>query len=275
MITPESTLRLSPIGVVRSPFAEKASAPRQPRGAPEARGTIELFPGRHYEDAVTDLECWDYIWILSWFHLNEGWRPRVLPPRSDGKRGVFATRSPHRPNPLGLSVARLERVDGLELHIAEIDLLDGTPVLDLKPYVAWADAIPDAGQGWLADPEVAGGEADGASRPADPRGSFEVEWELSALEQLRWLRDEHGVELEAPITRALALGPTPHAYRRIRPDGDAMRLAIKAWRARFRVEDRRVRVLEIQSGYRPKQLHGDPDPALDVHRAFVERFGWP
>ena len=85
--------------------------------------------------------------MLFWFDRNEGWRPKVLPPRSrSGRKGVFATRSPHRPNPLGLSAVRLERVDGLTLHVSDVDMLDGTPVLDIKPYVAYTDAIADAGQ---------------------------------------------------------------------------------------------------------------------------------
>src|SRR6185295_10704904 len=83
--------------------------------------------------------------------------PKVLPPRSvTGRKGVFATRSPHRPNPIGLSVVRLERIEGLTLHILDSDMLDGTPVLDIKPYVAYTDSHPDAGNGWLddAEPEV-------------------------------------------------------------------------------------------------------------------------
>ena len=76
------------------------------------------------------------IWVLFWFHLNEGWRPKVQPPRSTtGRKGLFSTRSPHRPNPLGLSALRLERVEGLTVHVRGADLVDGTPVLDIKPYM--------------------------------------------------------------------------------------------------------------------------------------------
>ena len=115
--------------------------------------------------------------------------------------GVFATRSPHRPNPIGMSVARIVRVEGLIVHVRDLDVLDGTPVLDLKPYVAYADAHPDAKAGWL---EV-----------NDPRDAWEVTFSPEAIEQLAWLR-ERGVDLRAPIASALALGPQPHAYRRIR-----------------------------------------------------------
>jgi tRNA-Thr(GGU) m(6)t(6)A37 methyltransferase TsaA len=250
-----------PIGVVRSPFAERAAAPRQ---APVGAGAgvparIELFPGHGYEDALSGLDAWEYAWVLFVFHRNvedqRGWRPKILPPRATEKHGVFATRSPHRPNPIGLSAVRIERVDGLVVHVRDVDLLDGTPVLDLKPYVAYADARPDAGGGWLV--------------AADPRGGWTVEFADGALAQLAWLR-EHGVDLRASIEAALALGPQPHAYRRIRKHGTGMRLAIKDWRADFDVRDRALVVQRLASGYRPAQLASDE--GLSLHRAFVEKF---
>src|SRR5882724_5480274 len=131
-------LTLDPIGFLRSPLATKVQAARQPRAAAGAPARIELLPGYNFEHALEDLAHWELIWVIFWFHLNTGWRPKVLPPRSTtGRKGVFATRSPHRPNPIGMSVVRLEKVDGLILHIRDADMLDGTPVLDLKPYVAY------------------------------------------------------------------------------------------------------------------------------------------
>lgn len=127
-------LTLDPIGFLRGPLATKVQAARQPRAAAGTPARIELLPGRNFEHALEDLAHWELIWVIFWFHLNPGWRPKVLPPRSTtGRKGVFATRSPHRPNPIGMSVVRLERVDGLILHIRDADMLDGTPVLDLKP----------------------------------------------------------------------------------------------------------------------------------------------
>jgi tRNA-Thr(GGU) m(6)t(6)A37 methyltransferase TsaA len=130
-----------PIGYVRSPFREKADAPRQATLA-DVTGTIELLP--EYVDGLSDLEGFDRIWVLFWFDRAEGWKPKVLPPRSTEKRGVFATRSPHRPNPIGASAIRLDRIEGNVLHVRDLDILDGTPVIDLKPYIAYADAFPDA-----------------------------------------------------------------------------------------------------------------------------------
>jgi tRNA-Thr(GGU) m(6)t(6)A37 methyltransferase TsaA len=265
----------SAIGFVRSPFVDRASAPRQPSAslatAPPA-GRIELLPGCGYEDALDGLAQWTFLWIVFVFHKNveqaRGWRPKVQPPRSATKRGVFATRSPHRPNHIGLSAVKIDRVEGLTIHVSHIDLLDGTPVLDLKPYVPYADAHPDGREGWLAAP--------------DPIAPWTVAFAPAAQAQLAWLRD-HGVDLRPAIEAALALGPQPHAYRRIRPRGDGLRLALKEWRADFRVgpgesaaaeasaaDARRILVTTISSGYRVRQLADDPSLAL--HRAFSGRF---
>ena len=245
-----------PIGFVRSPFRERAEAPRQASAARDARGTIELLPGRDFEHALSDLELWPYLWVIFWFHLNEGWRPKVLPPRSAKRRGVFATRAPYRPNPLGLSVVKLEKVEGLVLHVSALDMLDATPVLDLKPYVPYADALTDAQGGWL-------------ETGLDPQPGFEVEIAETAARELAYLRDSWHIELESSIRRVLALGPQQHAYRRIRRVGDEFVLAVKDFRARFTVDGQRIVVHAITSGYRPRELATNPAPELDAHRAFV------
>ena len=194
----------------------------------------------------------------------------MLPPRSAGKRrGVFSTRSPHRPNPIGLSVVRLEEVAGLSIHVRDVDMIDGTPVLDLKPYVPYADAFPGARTGWLEP--LAPGDA-GEAVPRDPEPGFEVRWAPLAAEQAAWLREAHGVDLREPVERVLSLGPQPHPYRRIKPEGDGFRLAVKDWRVRFRVEGRVVTVGAIHSGYRPAELAAPATPEVAVQRAFVERF---
>jgi tRNA-Thr(GGU) m(6)t(6)A37 methyltransferase TsaA len=257
----DDALLLRPIGVIRSPFTDRVSAPRQPYVAADAEGTIELYAGHDFEDALADLERWSHVWVLYWFHLNEGWRPKVLPPRSDEKRGVFSTRSPHRPNPIGLSPMKLLRIEGRVLFVRGVDVVDGTPVLDLKPYVPFADIVADASTGWIG---------------TDPDPAYAVRWEPLAQEQAEWLRAAHGVELTASIEKQLALGPRPHAYRRIREVEDGRRvLSVHDWRVRFRIEERAAIVERLSSGYRASQLFGEraTDRKLDVHRAFAERFG--
>jgi tRNA-Thr(GGU) m(6)t(6)A37 methyltransferase TsaA len=261
-----SPYSFDPIGVVRSPFAERGDAPRQATIAPGATGRIELYAGRGFEDALEGLADWDYVWVIFVFHRNveegRGWRPKVLPPRSDAKRGLFSTRSPHRPNPIGLSAVRIERVEGLVVHVRELDVLDGSPVLDLKPYVAYADARPDARAGWLETRDAAG----------DPGAVWKVDFTAPALEELAWLRAQ-GVELQPRIEASLALGPRPHAYRRIRPHGAGMRLALKEWRVDFAVDEHRIVVSSVCSGYREKELVTNVAPEL--HRSFTARFPRP
>jgi tRNA-Thr(GGU) m(6)t(6)A37 methyltransferase TsaA len=224
--------------------------------------TIELFPGRSLEHALEDIETWERIWVVFVFDRAEGWRPKVLPPRSTKRRGVLATRSPHRPNPIGLSSVRLVGVEGLTLRIRDVDILDGTPVLDLKPYVPYADAFPDAGSGWL-------------EQIADPIPPTVVRWDDAARAQSTWLA-ERGVALKGPVDRALALGPEPNAYRRIRrvsAETDERELAVKEWRVRFRAAEDGIVVLSIHSGYRPRELATEDSPAIDLARAFAAAFG--
>lgn len=265
-----SSLVLAPIGIVRSPLASKVEAARQPRAAAGTRGTIELFPGRHFEHALEDLAGWDYVWVIYWFHLNPSWRPKVLPPRSrSGRKGVFATRSPHRPNPVGLSAVRLERVDGLVLHVSDLDMVDGTPVLDIKPYVAYTDAHPGAANGWLDEAATPG-------QPADPGATYRVALTPLAARQAEWIEARTGLPIRERTEKALALGPQPHPYRRIKREAGGLRLAVQDWRVRFSVDGRDVQVTAIESGYRAAQL-ARPDatagPALATHREYVA--AWP
>lgn len=260
-------LLLRPIGVVRSALGTRVEAARQPAAAPDEAARIELHAGHHFEHALEDLAGWEYIWVLFWFHLNSGWRPKVLPPRSNsGRKGVFATRAPHRPNPLGLSAVRLERVEGLVLHIRGGDMLDGTPVLDIKPYVPYTDAHPQAGSGWLAETAVA---------PADPLPAWTVGFTPLAEEQLAWVEQHAGLALRERITATLMLGPQPHPYRRIRRQGDGLVLAVKAWRIHGSVEGHHVEVRRLATGYRPAELRapGAAEGVRAIHRAFLAR--WP
>ena len=144
------------IGYVRSPYKERFGTPRQPPVTEQTLedraldASIELIPGRNFEQALKDLEGFYYIWVLAWLHLNDGWNTQVIPPRGPKlKRGLFATRAPHRPSPIGLSALKLLDIEGRTLKVRGVDLLDGTPVLDIKPYVPYTDAFPNAKAGWL------------------------------------------------------------------------------------------------------------------------------
>jgi len=230
-------------------------------------------PDARYEHALRDLDCWSHIWVLFWFDRNPSFRPTVLPPRSTQKRGLFATRAPYRPNPIGLSVVQLERIDGRVLHVRGLDLLDQTPVLDLKPYVPYTDSVPDAGHGWLES-----APAGALASATDPGPRYQVNFSERAQEQLAWLAEHSDLPLRTLAEDVLADGPAPHPYRRIRDLGDCFRLGIKDFRLRFVVDGEQVQVLEIATGYRQRTLDdalaiATESTPLTVHRAFVARFG--
>ena len=156
----DSTPAFTPIGIVHSCFGEKFGIPRQPGLIEAAHATLEILPPYDRDEAFAGLETFSHIWVVFLFHaIPQGkWRPSVRPPRLGGNRrvGLFATRSGFRPNPIGISVVRLagigRRQGKLQLALQGVDLLDQTPVLDIKPYLPYADAIPDALGGFAAEP---------------------------------------------------------------------------------------------------------------------------
>ena len=161
-----------PIGILRSPYSRRIDAPHQAtvvegtETGQAASATLELAEWLD-EQVLKDLQGFERIWLIFSFHLSEGWKNTVKPPRGGPKRGVLATRSPHRPNSIGLSAVELVRIDGRTVHLRGVDLLDGTPVLDIKPYVPYADAFPDAKAGWIdeLDGTLGRSSAPGPKRP--------------------------------------------------------------------------------------------------------------
>jgi tRNA (adenine37-N6)-methyltransferase len=142
-----AAVALTPIGVVRTPFADHAGMPIQTVAAQGVRGTIELDPA--YEPGLADLGGFTHLHLITYLHRTGAPSLRVTPYLDTSERGIFATRSPRRPNAIGLSLVRLVAIEGAVLHIEEVDLLDGTPLLDIKPYVPPFDDRPGARYGWF------------------------------------------------------------------------------------------------------------------------------
>jgi tRNA-Thr(GGU) m(6)t(6)A37 methyltransferase TsaA len=140
-------MKIEPIGVVHSPFKQSAGTPIQPAFAQGAEGTIEVFP--KFTEALSDLEGFERIWLLCWLDRASEYRLKVKPYLDRQRRGLFATRAPSRPNPIGLSCVRLLSVEGNTVQVADIDILDGTPLLDIKPYVKKFDYFDVQRNGWL------------------------------------------------------------------------------------------------------------------------------
>ena len=154
-----ATLSLQPVAVIHTPYKEKFAVPRQPDLVQDGVGIVELLPPYNVPEAVRGLEAFSHLWLIFQFdQVEQGkWQPTVRPPRLGGNQrvGVFASRATHRPNPLGLSKVALRRIECADgkvlLHLGAVDLVDGTPIFDIKPYIAYSDSQPDALSGFAQD----------------------------------------------------------------------------------------------------------------------------
>lgn len=254
----DGTRSFEPIGYFESSAKYPYDVPRQGAVSRGAVGVIRLVAGKGYEEGLCDLSGFSHIWVLYVFHRNEGWRPKVRPPRHvDRKVGVFASRSPYRPNPLGISAVRLEGISGLEVWISHHDLLSGTPILDIKPYLSYADSFPEASLGWTGE-----GGCDVLEVVFLPRCEVELSW-----------LESHGVDcIRQFIVTQLEYEPmNGELHRLVSIDGEVA-LAYRTWRALFQVSGRQVLVREIRSGYDEWELSSSEDKYKDkeLHRQFRE-----
>lgn len=187
---------VSPIGFIRTPFADKFGIPRQPSLAPHATGSLKLLAPYNHADCVRGLEQFSHVWLSFIFHEVAGqWSNMVRPPRLGGneKVGVFASRSPFRPNSLGLSLVQLTNIDtqhGVTLHFSGLDLVDQTPIIDIKPYIPFVESQANAKAGFVSGPPP----------------QLKVEFSPLALSQLEKLPEAHLYEL---ISEVLAQDPRP------------------------------------------------------------------
>jgi tRNA-Thr(GGU) m(6)t(6)A37 methyltransferase TsaA len=140
-------IEYTPIGIIHSPFTEPEGMPIQPAGAKGIKATVEVF--KAFKRGLKDLDGFSHIILLYHFHHSQGFSLHIVPFMDSKPRGLFATRAPKRPNPIGLSVVRLEKIEDSVLHIRDVDILDGTPLLDIKPYVPKFDAPMKVRIGWL------------------------------------------------------------------------------------------------------------------------------
>ncbi|EPA3720434.1 tRNA (N6-threonylcarbamoyladenosine(37)-N6)-methyltransferase TrmO [Klebsiella aerogenes] len=221
-----SAFQFAQIGVIRSPYKEKFAIPRQPGLVEHGGGELHLLAPYNQVDAVRGLENFSHLWVLFVFHqtMAGGWRPTVRPPRLGGNAhmGVFATRSTFRPNPIGMSLVELKGVrcqkDQVILELGSLDLVDGTPVVDIKPYLPFAEALPDASASYAQQAPLAGMNV-----------SFtpEIEAQLLTLEK----RYPH---IKAFIREVLAQDPRP-AYRKEEEAGKTYAVWLLDFNVRWRV----------------------------------------
>jgi tRNA-Thr(GGU) m(6)t(6)A37 methyltransferase TsaA len=215
-------MKIEPIGVLRTCFGEKFAVPRQPGLCPSAWGKLFFHEAYRGEDFLRGIDGFSHVWLIFGFHetLDRGWSPTVRPPRLGGNQrvGVFASRSTHRPNGLGLSLCRLDGIEptstGPALLLGGVDLIDGTPVYDVKPYLAYAEALPDARCGYADE--------------SPQRREVVIEDSVRAAFLALPSRDQKLIE------EVLALDPRPAAHDDVNRTYGAL---LCGWNVKFRVDD--------------------------------------
>ncbi|CAM4226957.1 MULTISPECIES: tRNA (N6-threonylcarbamoyladenosine(37)-N6)-methyltransferase TrmO [Lelliottia] len=232
-----SAFQFEQIGVIRSPYKEKFAVPRQPGLVKSGGGELHLIPPYNQADAVRGLEAFSHLWVLFIFHqtMEGGWRPTVRPPRLGGnaRMGVFATRSTFRPNPVGMSLIELKDIrcqkDQVILQLGSLDLVDGTPVVDIKPYLPFAEALPEARASYAQQAPV-----------ADMPVGFtsDVDAQLLLLEK-RYPR------LKAFIVEVLAQDPRP-AYKKEEEAGKTYAVLLLDFNVRWRVTESGFEVFALE-----------------------------
>lgn len=195
-------MQFKPIGYLRSCYPDKFGVPRQSGLVAKAYSELQISSEYQPEISLQGLEGYSHVWLQFVFHLNSSQRfhAKVHPPRLGGESmGLFATRSPHRPNPIGLSLVELVGVDRDKLIFAGADLVDGTPILDVKPYLPHIEALPQARGGWAADIKS---------------DKISVEFSDRAMEILqKWMKNSNRTELQEVIVQVLQQDPRPVVYR--------------------------------------------------------------
>lgn len=232
-----NSFNFNPIAIVHSPFKEKFAVPRQPDLVKSAKAKLEVLPPYDDINAFTGLHEYSHIWLVFSFHKNSDleWRPMVRPPRLGGNKriGVFATRSPNRPNNIGLSLVEfhgIEKQNGkLYLNLGSLDLVDGTPIIDIKPYIPYADARPDAQAGFATEP---------------PNSPLSVQFSEQATAKLLTLTS-NSPQLRELISEVLKQDPRP-AYKKSKEDNKIYTMNLDNFDIRWQCQGDVAVVLSIE-----------------------------
>jgi tRNA-Thr(GGU) m(6)t(6)A37 methyltransferase TsaA len=255
----ENSVNITPIGVLNCNFNYRFEQPRQGEFAKNS-GVITLNQNENFEQALEDLDGFDYIWIIYLFHKNSSWKPKVSPPvnPNNKKKGVFATRSPHRPNPIGMSCVKLISVNGRNIKIEDFDLLNGTPILDIKPYVSTYDSYPNAKRGWIPIPNLE---------------TYQLYFSTIFLEQVSWILEKTSFDLRSFCEVQLSNTPLSTKKKRVTLNSpNSATIAFRTWRINYLVDvdKNEVSIQDIFSGYSTDDLFEKFDKYEDkeIHREF-------
>ena len=251
-------MTLKAIGTFESAQIEPYQAGRQPDEL-GLFGKIKLNHGENFEQALQDLAGFSHLWIIFGFHQNNHWKPLVQAPRSNKKIGVFATRAPYRPNPIGLSLVELISVNGLTIEIGSNDLLNESPIYDIKPYHPEYDTAENAKIEWI--------EKSGFNQNTISISPF-------ADSQLDFLERNNVKEIRSFITRQLEYDPTNKDKKRVEQFPNYFSLSYRTWRIDFTLAEEAIGILSIRSGYSEQDLLDFEDKYMDkaIHRLFNKEF---
>ncbi|MCB0368322.1 MAG: tRNA (N6-threonylcarbamoyladenosine(37)-N6)-methyltransferase TrmO [Bdellovibrionales bacterium] len=266
-----NSFNYTPIGIFKSSAVNNYDLPRQPQNQLDEESSvklhhdsdyIELFKGHNFEQALLDLDGFSRLWVIFQFHKNENWNPMILPPRgSDKKVGVFSSRSPYRPNPIGISCLEIIQIQGLKIFVSSADILAETPILDIKPYIPYCDAFPNSKVGWLENID---------------QKKYSIEYSPLSQEQLSYLLNHHQLDLYSFINRSLEFEPTNSDKKRLILDQKHPILCYRTWRVEFtlNVESQQVLIQKVFSAYSSTELNSSTDIYQDkkIHTQFLERF---
>jgi tRNA-Thr(GGU) m(6)t(6)A37 methyltransferase TsaA len=233
------TVAMDVIATVESPYKEKFAIPRQPGIVTCAKGKVMFLPEYNHADIVRDIAQFSHIWVLFIFHQTQdrGWKALVRPPRLGGnaKTGVLSTRSTFRPNPIGMSVVKLDSVSltkggGVTLEISGLDLIDGTPVIDIKPYIPYCDAILNAQAGFAQN---------------SPETELRVHYGQSVKQQLQIIEEKHP-DFSTLLSQVLSQDPRP-AYKKNKPDSKVYGMALYQYNIEWHlIEENTIEIISIK-----------------------------
>jgi tRNA-Thr(GGU) m(6)t(6)A37 methyltransferase TsaA len=256
-------LQLSPIGVFRSDKKRPYEAASQGSlDQSQELGLIELHPGHNFEQAMRGLAKMSHLWVLFWFHQKEHWKPLVMVPRgTTDKQGVFSTRSPYRPNPLGLSLVEIAEVTERKIWVRNFDILDGTPIFDLKPFHPEADVPTNPRFGWMENLHLQ---------------EFAVSTTPQFDRKAQYLFTQGVKQLVPFCNQQLRYDPFNSEKKRVLMESESNGiLAYRTWRVHFHTQGQLIRLETIRSGYSDHDLKAQVDKwnDKDIHREFITIFG--
>lgn len=282
-----------PIAFFKTTKLQRLEASSQGVLDPESRGIIDLKKYSQSAEMLAHLDGFSHLWIVFVFHQNFSdpldlktrdetvtqtvfdlrtksksgtdnqlipapWKVKVFPPRANHKVGIFASRSPYRPNPIGISAVKIEKIEDSKITVSSHDLIDQTPILDIKPYLSYADSFPEASSGWL-----------------EHTIEYKVLFSAQALMALSFLNDLGVCEFTSTLCQQLRFHPTDKQRKRVSQTDLSLNkycFSYRTWRADFIISELKVEVIKIYSGYSTNDLNNEEDKYADKeqHRKFVQ-----